>query len=128
MGILEKLKEQRKANKMSKTMAQAEREDIIREARPVYHKAMVKEAKKALVQRAKREAMNRYGYTKQERRQRTMSNIGNQLGGLQKELGSIGNWAVGNESRQKRTTKGKHKAKKKASNPFDMGDLDELMW
>lgn len=112
-------KEQRIANKEMHNAA-------LIEAREAYKQEYIKGAREAVKSRAKREAINRFGYTKSERRQRA-------LGNLTKELGGLGNWAVGNEQRKSTGKKSsvhktitKKKKKKKQSDPFDLGNINDF--
>lgn len=118
------VREERKKQKAANAEMQRQ---AVNEARAAYGKEYIAAAKTAVKTRAKREAMARFGYSKAQRRQQAVSN-------LTKELGSLGDWGVGNKpAAVKRTT---HKAHKKTAykqrkplqkkNPFDLGNINDF--
>lgn len=131
MGILETIKKNREEFKIMKADRLAKQTIAKAKAQAAYDVAYQKGAVEAVKKRAKREAMERFGYSKGERRQRALQ-------GFTKELGALGDWGVGNRQtpyvKQSRGHKRSKKAKSRdpfgASNsdPLDMGDLDDLLF
>jgi len=133
MGLLERLRENREEMQINKQRRLAKQEAARIKAQAAYDVEYQKAAVKAVKGRAKRDAMERFGHSKAERRRRSLSNIG-------RELESWGNWAAGNQRAPSRVRSGSSKRSKgsrkshprqrtrESRDPFDMGDLDDLLF
>jgi hypothetical protein len=131
MGLLDRIKENRKEYKTNKEENRLQRSVAQQKAQAAYDIEFQKGAVEAVKKRARRDAMNRYGYNKGERRARVINNF-------TKELGELGDWGVGNTPSQKRSHSHTHGHKKKSrsrahpqrshkqEDPFDIGDLDDF--
>lgn len=132
MGLLEKIKQNREEYKLNTEARKAKNAVAKAKAQAAYDIEYERGAVAAVKSRARRDAMNRFGYSKSERRGRAMQN-------LTKELGSLGDWGVGNKQSPGRShakarshTKSRKKTgirrQQREDDPFDMSDLDSLFW
>jgi len=124
MGLLDTLKKNREQMQINKQKRLASQETARIKAQASYDVEYQKAAAKAVKGRARRDAMERFGYSKAERR-------GRQVQKMTKGLEGLGNWAggTGRGSSHRSTGKkgGKHRsAPRKKQDPFDLGDFDDI--
>ena len=145
MGLLETLKENREKNKLFKIERQEKNSIARAKAQAAYDIEFQKGAVEAVKSRARREATERFGYSKKERRARSMENFAREMGGIGNVGANMGGDIFGNPSprrssgsHRKKTGSGshthihihtgnkKHRAshrKQKEKDPFDLSDL-----
>jgi len=114
-----KIQENRAMNQQVKRDRNELKKTALMEATAAYKKEYIRGAKQAVIGRARREAHERFGYSKAERRAKTVQNLAKELGGL--------NFGGQGKTTKTSPTKTFKKAKiKKQGNPFDVGKLNDF--
>ena len=132
MGLLERIKENREEFKLGKATRKEQNEIARAKAQAAYDIEFQRGAVTAVKKRARRDAMERFGYSKGERRAKAVQNF-------TKELGSLGDWGAGNTPSptrsRTRSRSQSHRKKSRAAqrqrkeeDPFDMSELDNLLF
>lgn len=111
MGLLETIRENREKNRAFKLERREKNAIAQAKAQAAYDIEFKKGAVEAVKERARREAKERYGYSKSERRQKALDNFAKNMGGLGNIGGNMGGDIFGNKSSPRRSSSGSHRKK-----------------